>query len=218
MARVTKKITVCDRDALGREKPATAKRTLSVEGISYTLRLCEEHARMFDREMFAWTRLGEELAAVTPMFGSKYAEDARKAATLRARQQPVHSHHEAQESAPQIPAPSISHRPHRLGQPLSAEQVKPGERYSNGWLLTPHAAERAEQRRYSIDEVLTAAARPEITYDDQAAGGVIRRIHQAGGCAVAVNTQEKVVLTVLHRDEAKYALDHHNHLSERVAR
>lgn len=66
------------------------------------------------------------------------------------------------------------------------------------WTLTRHAHERARLRGFPVLEVLLAAARPDVSYE-QGHRGPGAAIHQRGTLAVAVDTRSKTVVSVLHR-------------------
>lgn len=196
MSRITVSRKVCDRCAIGKEQIATTTRLFSVGDERYEIDLCETHAAMFDRELMGWSRLARPLEDVFAKASSSFFGDkafARKAAELRAKAAAASA--AIMEDAKTSEA-TVHHLP--------ATDLKPGERHRNGWLLTAHAAERAEERGYSLAQVMEAAAYPRISRDSNADDRPYTRIHIHDDCAVIVNPFEKVIITVLHRDESKY--------------
>jgi glutathionyl-hydroquinone reductase len=197
---------ICDRDAFGKERKATQRRTACLEGVWHEWYLCEEHAEQWDREMFSWARVGQETDPPLPalvrasgpkLYNDEFNERARRAAELRAKQEPNRA----------LKVVDHAHQPELLDV-----SVPPGERHPNGWLFTPHADTRAKERGYSIEKVLDVVTRPNTTYQDtRFTKSTDQWIYQDSDCAVVVNPEEKVIITVLHRDRARYALDAHRH-------
>lgn len=205
MAKQVVSIKVCDRDAFGKEKPATEIRQFSIGSDFYKLELCEQHATLFDREIGGWALIAQDdeyaprvrMPKIGGVFTAAQTEAARKAAALRAEQQQLDADVEqlAQAAQAAVEEPEVA-EVHRLS--YGAQE----------WVLTPHAQERAKQRGYSLNEVLEAAEHPERAYDQLASKyGPGTRLHRRGECMVAVNPTRKVVISVLHYDPTKYALD-----------
>lgn len=209
MGRVVRSRKICDRCAVGKEAEATTTRQFGIDKDRYEIDLCETHGAMFDREFMGWSRLARPLEDVfakanTNYFGEKDA--ARRAAELRAK---------AQQASEAIVAEAQANQDAQVHQ-LHAG-LKPGERHRNGWLVTPHAAERAEQRGYTLSQLMAAAATPKMSRDSNADDRPYTRIHADDDCAVVVNPFEKVIITVLHRDETKYATTDPATTKQRIA-
>lgn len=212
-------IDVCDRCVPGREKEAAAVRHFAIEDRLYELRLCEQHAEMFDRDMGVWTQLAQEAdnypgltvrKPVASRFTAEAAERARRAAALRVRQQ---EHHSPAVSAPPdaLPAPTAVGTVTPLG---TLKPVEPGERWANGWLITPHAAEKALERGYTDEEILTVATRHEVEVPSLKNSTVTERFR--GDHGIVVNPTTKVVITVIPKKDVLARLDEITH-PERIA-
>jgi hypothetical protein len=65
-----------------------------------------------------------------------------------------------------------------------------------GWRVAGHARAAASRRGFAMQDVLLAAAAPELTYS-QEDHGPGRAIHRRGNIAVAVHRPTKTVITVL---------------------
>ncbi len=65
-----------------------------------------------------------------------------------------------------------------------------------GWRVAGHAWAAASRRGFEMQDVLLAAAAPELTYS-QEDHGPGRAIHRRGNIAVAVHTPTRTVITVL---------------------
>ncbi len=65
-----------------------------------------------------------------------------------------------------------------------------------GWLAAGHARTAATRRGFAMQDVLLAAAAPELTYSQENCGPV-RAIHRRGNIAVAVHTPTRTVIPVL---------------------
>lgn len=209
MARVTKIIEVCDRDAFGREKPFTEVRRFSVDDNAYILKLCDQHAEMFDRDMMGWMRVAadDDTRQRAPSFFTRAQVEAdRKAAQLRAVQtlppsdrtddhtnhtDPVYIVGDSDDSDPGDTAAAIS-------AVVSVPQA--GE----GWYLTQHAKDQAAERGFTEAEMLSAADRPEWTYTNPEEYDPGTMIHVRNGCAVSVNRAQRRIITVLPRDAAHH--------------
>lgn len=197
MATVEIQTKVCDRCQFGKCVPATEERKWSIGEDSYISDLCEKHAAQFDREFGAWAcmaRPDEHAYRPPAFFNSEDAARDRRAAELRARQQlqqhPVTTRHI--EPVP-IPAPTPIRPPRSKAEAIAA-----------GWMLVPHAEQRAVERDFDVEELLLAAADPQRTHPQPHPEkyGERSRIHVRGDCAVAVDPVSKLVLTVMPRDDS----------------
>lgn len=65
-----------------------------------------------------------------------------------------------------------------------------------GWRLAEHARAAATRRGFALQDVLLAAAAPDLTYMQENYGAG-RAIHRRGAVAVAVHVPTKTVITVL---------------------
>ncbi len=65
-----------------------------------------------------------------------------------------------------------------------------------GWRVTGHARAAATRRGFAMQDVLLAAAAPELTYSQENYGPG-RAIHRRANIAVAVHAPTKTVITVL---------------------
>lgn len=72
-----------------------------------------------------------------------------------------------------------------------------------GWRVTEHARTAATRRGFAMQDLLLAAAAPELTYSQENYGPG-RAIHRRGNIAVAVHAPTKTVITVLLNSAEKW--------------
>lgn len=75
----------------------------------------------------------------------------------------------------------------------------------SGGQLSGHAATRAAELGYSLDDVLRCLARPEQTYPCPESYGPGRRMYQRGDLALVVHHESSLVITVLPRTHRAWA-------------
>jgi hypothetical protein len=190
-------IEVCDRCAFGKAKPATEERKVTIDGVTTRLVLCEPHASNFDRDLFAWTRNGEEIETEAPRLRSAYfnAErqaEARRIVELRSRAQQQHTSGElAKRRLEEMDQRALSEEEQRIYRSI------PG---ALNWRLTTHAAERMLERGFDVAAVLNAAARPNAVIRQPWRGEDIA-VHCVEDCRVVVNDRTKAIITVINRSD-----------------
>lgn len=219
---VTKTLEVCDRDQFGKARVATQTRVYSLENRWYRLRLCDEHAEMFDRDMGRWTHLSEEIDPPTEyvttsrvrseFFTAELLEDARRTTRIReaaeaARRQAA-SEEFARRRRAEIDAETA------LQEEEHAFKTIPNARL---WRLSQHARQRMGERGFDVDDVLRTATTPMHTYRQPWRGDDIA-IYQRGDCRIAVNDTERVIITVIDRsDTLETESTHHDHAQHRTS-
>lgn len=194
------------RDACGRcAAPEEDVVTFGIDGVEWEVKLCGGCAQRLRREIGGWARLGRRVVApesAPSVFASPFppAEDRRRTADLRAQQSAA--------DRSMLPAGPATTTPPAddVGYLELADEIDYLE-VALDWTLTAHARDRAKLRGYTINEVLAAAAYPDEPPSKQFRGGEWRTIHRRGDVAVAVNALDRVIITVLHRDAAKYEPD-----------
>jgi len=186
----------CDRCAFGKIRRAVTDRSFPIDDTIYTLKLCDEHAQMFDREREGWARLASsvrpaglfpEPSPLRPPVDLGVTEEIRaiqQAARQRARavqeQQVVAD--EGRDAA-------------ELWMAQRHIQVLP-----DMWELSDHARERAEERHFTEVEVLEAVNRPETTYPCLHPDYKGAWMHRRGRCCVVVNRETGTIITILDDD------------------
>lgn len=197
MASVRRVVTYCNRCGFGSELPATTERTFSIEDAHYKLDLCEEHGKLFDREMGRWSMVADDVEAPTIRHRSEYftserVREAKRIAELRAKvAEQAASKEFAQRRALEIEAESA------VKEEAHARHSIPG---AMAWGLTTHARERMVERGFTISEVLQTVAHPAAIVEQPWRGPFIE-VRQRGDCRVAVNAQEKAIITVIDRSD-----------------
>jgi hypothetical protein len=197
MAKRIVTIDVCDRCAFNSAKPATEVRDFSEGGQAYRLKLCEQHAAMYDRERSGWTRLAEEVDTELPRIRSQHFNEERRA---EARRIVVLRERAARAAS------SNDYATRRRQEIDDAEAHAADERALRSipgalnWRLTTHAAERMIERGFDVSEVLGAAARPSTVVRQPWRGEHIA-VHGVGDCRVVVNTDTKAIITVIDRSD-----------------
>ena len=68
------------------------------------------------------------------------------------------------------------------------------------WILSTHAHQMMCTRGFTRAQVLAAARDPEVAYGDRPT----ERTHQRADCCVIVNTEKRVIITVLKRAEGRW--------------
>jgi hypothetical protein len=194
-------ITVCDRDGFGKERPATQERVFALEDRYYKLELCDEHAKMFDREVGAWARLAAEID--TPDFArprSQFFLDERARETARIRE--LSQKAKEQAAVGDFATKRAAAMAAQVEADVAAESEARSRKLIPGgmkWRLTDHARERAEQRGYTVHDVLEAAARPDHTYASVRDPELT--IHERAGCRVVVDGRSCAIITVIDRND-----------------
>lgn len=74
----------------------------------------------------------------------------------------------------------------------------------SGWTVRPHAADRADELGFTLDEVLRCAAEPSQTYCAGPGHPPMYRVHQRGDVAVVVDPGNREVVTVLLRTSRRW--------------
>lgn len=194
---ITREIEVCNRCPYGKQLIATQSRTYALEDRYYEIPLCDTHAEMFDRDYNKWVMLSEEIdnpyvnesstTSVNGIFSSQLDEQRR----LRELKEVA-----AVKERERIAAEERQRAANAKLTEDHARKVIPG---SMKWKITQHAYMRMVQRGVSVFDVLKAAAQPEQTYY-QPHRGELLAIHQCGHVRIAVNEDEKVIITVIDRD------------------
>lgn len=91
--------------------------------------------------------------------------------------------------------------------PRQARQRRAIERLlaATGGQLSRHAADRASELGYSLDDVLRCLARPEQTYTCPESYGHGRRVYQRGDLALVVHEDTRTIVTVLPRTGCRWS-------------
>lgn len=191
-------IDVCDRCPYGTAKPATAKHVVIIDGEACELVLCEPHDTMFNRDMYTWTRLGKEIdAPVRPHIRSVTFTEERKEEARRLTQLREKAHADAAMQS------YVKQRLAQIDVAIETAEEK-RERQSIpgalGWRLTTHAAERMQERGFTVREVLQAAAMPKTVVRQPWRGDHIA-IHCYDNCRVVVDDVTKAIITVIDRND-----------------
>ena len=146
------------------------------------LALCMEHARRFDLDVNPWTFLADVREAVSPAIerpqvprGNFVDSDA---ARIRALKEKAAA---------------------RFGSRVVEEERDYDLIGTRGdeWRFTRHAQERATKREFTPEQVLRAAAHPEIKLPNRNPTHPGTVYHVAGGCCAIVHPQQKRIITVL---------------------
>jgi hypothetical protein len=168
MAKRETVVTDCDRCG-GKKKRATVSKKLAVDTEVVALDLCEDHARLFDQQLGAWTRIGRDItpAKHEPFFVSTRERSHERARTIR-------------------PTPPPDDTKVVISQKLPAK--------FHTWNLTTHAIERCVERKISHTDALIAAADPAVARIDPQTG---YWIHQRGDIVAIVNRNTSVVITAM---------------------
>lgn len=163
----------CARCAGLEKKAAATKRQFAVEKEQYEIELCEDHARTFDRDMGAWTRVADEILPVV-YAGTSDFQRARAVKNLF------------------LPEPSPD--PHVV----KVQKLPPQYHL---WTLTTHAKERCAERGISQRDALILASDPSfarpVPGPDGGDGDTGKWIHTRGGWHAIVDRQKKTVITVM---------------------
>ena len=192
MARRMVKVRTCDRCPIGKEKPSTLTQRFSMGDTHWQIDLCEQHGAMFEREIYAWGRLGEEVEPVSApiRFGTSYVEQARRVAELRTQQSEADRAARADEQAQQIVASAHHALP---GAPSDAD----------AYVFTDHARERLAERGVSVVSALWAASAPHVRRPGRQPGLMV---HERNGTKVVLNPHTKAIITVAIVEEHRKAI------------
>lgn len=196
--RIITKI-LCDRCSFGREKEASTERVFCLDELWYELNLCEDHAKMFDRDWTGWTRLATD---IDPPSGrerhSEWFSAERKRETERIRELRDKANTQAASAEFALRRAAEIELETAQREELNARQSIPG---ALEWRLVNHARERMLERGFTIHEVLTTAASPGTVVRQPWRGPDIA-VHQRGDCRVVVNDRTKAIITVINRGVA----------------
>lgn len=202
MASVRVQIRTCDRCVMGKEKPATTKRTFAIEDRYSEIDLCEQHADAFDRDIGVWVRLASDIdnpydrAGRSTTFTRERAEDARRvveqsAALQRQNEESVLVQKRAAEQAAETA---------RLAREAErqAYNLIPGAKI---WTLTRHARDRMMLRGFTPTDVLMAVTMPSAKTPSVNPGQAHLLVCRRGDCRVVVDPRTHQIVTVIDRSE-----------------
>lgn len=194
MASVRIPVRICDRCLMGKEKPATTKRTFAIEDRYSEIDLCDQHADAFDRDIGQWIQLATDIenpydrAGRSTTFTRERAEDAKRVIEQSAALQRQHEQSvlEAERAKAMIKKAEED-----------AFKAIPG---AMKWTLTRHARQRMMERGFTPTEVLMAVTVGNIV--KQPWRGPAVEVHSRAGCRVVVETRTHQIVTVIERDTA----------------
>ena len=221
MATIRTGVEVCNRCNVDTAKPAVVTERFAYGGVEYDLPLCQAHADLFGRDLYAWARLAEQVSpvfATAPRHGRHYAADRRRETerTRAALAQLAADQRAAERAAARLAEIDGATTP--PGQPPSTPAPPDlDDPRGFGWTLSAHALHRAAERGFSRAEVLRAAADPERTHrlpgeDDS------KWEHVRGTCRAVVNPATQTVVTVTRASETWLDDQQLPAASERAAR
>jgi len=153
------------------------------------LRLCDEHARQFDRDLGMWMQCAELIEMdhdiVSPSVvsaqrpnGSRGTFGDMDAARIRALRERA-----ASKRKPSSSTPTDEPDPYVLIGPRADQ-----------WRFTIHAQQRASERGFDVHTVLQAAVHPESSAPSRQGENVF--YHVKGNCCTVVDTEKKEIITV----------------------
>jgi hypothetical protein len=145
------------------------------DGVTVHLRLCNTHATKFDKDQGQWVAVGAIVSE---------AEVPAKPAAAP----PVAVHD-----------PDANKRLLALTQSAAerraaAAKVRRLPSVADQWQVTRHAADRAQERRFTVDQMLRAAVDPEKVIPSPKSATAV--YHARGDCCVVVNPAQKRIITV----------------------
>lgn len=213
MATLRKTITECDRCSFGTVKEATTERKFYLDELWWKLDLCEEHAKLFDREWGGWTRLAQEIDGPQPdRVHSNYFTAERKRETERLRELRDKAQREAASREFAARRAAEIEEETRIAAEAHARNSIPG---AAKWSLTTHARARMVQREFTIEDVLRTAAEPHFTEARPERGKDIW-LRQRGQCRVIVDATSHTIITVVDRADRSDTPPIPEHLLEKV--
>lgn len=176
----------CMRCPYGRERVGDHARYFTVgedpEEV-YSLELCGEHARRFDMDLNLWGSLANVVplpaGAVRSPVSREFVGDGSAARIRELRER----------AARDRPVAVVDE---------DREEILLGSR-AEQWRFSPHAQQRAKERGFTPEQVLTAAAYPETKMPSPSHAD--RRYHVTDPCCAVVDPKTKLIITVYTKFE-----------------
>lgn len=160
----------------------------------YFLRLCDADVERFDRDCNEWVRVAVLIPSSTRPSTESYFGDGSAQRIRELRERAAQRAKESNENVVPVPRSTAGQRDARLDK----------------WRFTVHAQKRAEERGFSTEQVLNAAAYPvtilPVPTDREGREAVY---HVSGECCTVVNPDTKEIITVFTKFEYLLRADTH---------